>query len=90
MNKIKALLSTVASVALSPIRGQVNELASVKSSAIKNLNYDSMILNVEFTNGDKFYHTNVPKSTYQELLAAESKGSFYNARIRNRYSAFRR
>lgn len=90
MNKIKALLSTVAALALSPVRGQVNELASVKSSAIKNLDYGNMILDVEFTNGKRYYHTNVPKSTYQEFLAAESKGDFYNRRIRNRYSAFRR
>jgi hypothetical protein len=35
--------------------------------------------------GKKLVYSHVPKSVFEEFLKAESKGKFYNSRIRNSY-----
>lgn len=40
-------------------------------------------LDVEFRSGQSYRYFNVPASCYQELLAADSKGRYFNRRIRN-------
>jgi hypothetical protein len=42
-------------------------------------------LDVVFTSGDVYRYSNVPLCVYQDLLEADSKGTFFNARIRNRF-----
>lgn len=40
-------------------------------------------LRVGLSSGREYEYTGVPLDVYQELLAAESKGRYYNANIRN-------
>ena len=50
----------------------------VVSSNIKSIGYDSnsKILEVEFTNMSVYRYYEVPEDVYEELMAAESKGSY--------------
>jgi KTSC domain len=42
-------------------------------------------LDVVFTSGEIYHYSNVPLPLYQDLLAADSKGIFFNAHIRNHF-----
>ena len=42
-------------------------------------------LEVEFRSGQIYRYSDVPPQAYSELLAAPSKGGYYNFHIRNRY-----
>jgi hypothetical protein len=57
----------------------------VNSSAIRAVGYDGYILTVEFHNSGVYDHPGVPYEVYAELMAASSKGAFYNRHIRGRY-----
>lgn len=51
-------------------------------------NANRSILFLQFTSGAKIYeYPGVPQRIYDGLLAASSKGRFYNAYIRDQYSA---
>ena len=59
----------------------------VISSAIRAVDYDgkrSRLL-VVFRESGRYAYLNVPKGVYDAFLAAESKGSFFNEEIRDRY-----
>jgi hypothetical protein len=61
----------------------------VESSLIRSVGYDlaSSVLEVEFVEGGRVYeYYDVPLSVYSELMAAESKGSYFNDHIRDMYS----
>jgi hypothetical protein len=40
---------------------------------------------VKFRSGRRYAYARVPKSEYDAMRAAPSKGSFFNTRIRDRY-----
>lgn len=44
-----------------------------------------MILEIEFRSGATYRYSGVPSHVYERLMAAESKGRFINANIRDRY-----
>ena len=44
-----------------------------------------LLLDLEFRDGAIYRYSAVPAATYHDLLAAESKGSFFNQSIRNRF-----
>jgi hypothetical protein len=48
------------------------------------------ILEVGFKQGRRYSYFGVPETEYRALLAASSKGAYYNARIRDRYPYWRR
>lgn len=52
---------------------------------------NSSVLQVGLRTGRDYDYFDVPLDTYQDLLASESKGRFYNAHIRNdfRYQLIR-
>lgn len=54
------------------------ELHSVESSMIQAVGYeeDNQTLLVIFNSGKTYHYLEVPKETYEELLAADSKGSY--------------
>ena len=59
------------------------------STAIRGASYDpaTRVLGLLFTSGSKIYdYLNVPEHVYQGLLAASSKGTFFNIHIRDQYS----
>ena len=44
------------------------------------------LLQVKFVSGETYQYSAVPESVYLSLMAAESKGRFFNQYIRSRYS----
>lgn len=60
------------------------ELQHVESSNIEAIGYDTDTneLYVEFKNGSTYKYMGVPFETYQELMDAESHGTYLNANIK--------
>jgi hypothetical protein len=63
----------------------------VESATLSAVGYDSerRLLELEFDNTSVYQYFDVPAEVPAELLAAHSKGRFFNQRIRGRY-AYRR
>jgi hypothetical protein len=60
------------------------------SMASKNLDAvrytpETMTLEVRFHNGREYHYYDVPQAMYEALLAASSKGAFFNQSIRGSY-----
>ncbi len=68
---------------------EVLTLSSVALHAIA-YNAEQETLEVEFQNGRVYQYYRVPKMVFLDLLAADSKGRFFNRRIRDRYAFMRR
>jgi lysyl-tRNA synthetase class 2 len=62
-------------------------MIEVDSSAIARIEYDAIAhkLEVMFTTGRVYEYYRVPRSLYDEFIAAPSKGQFFNAYIRDRF-----
>jgi hypothetical protein len=62
--------------------------APVTSSTLSAVFYspDRLLLEIEFRSGDIYRYFDVPPRIYHDLLAAESKGRYFNANIRKRFS----
>jgi hypothetical protein len=61
----------------------------VDSSLLRSVGYDlaSSVLELEFVERHRLYHYfDVPLSVYSELMAAESKGTYFNEYIRDMYT----
>lgn len=60
------------------------EPVAVNSSLLASAAYDARasVLQLEFRNGAIYRYFAVPATTYEDLLAADSKGSFFNSQIR--------
>jgi hypothetical protein len=61
----------------------------VESSVIASIGYDekTRALDIEFRTGATWRYLDVPPEIYHALLAAESKGRFYNANLKHRFRA---
>lgn len=57
----------------------------VESSTISEIDYDGKNLYVTFVHGGRYAYIGVPASTFDELVAAESKGKFFHKNIRGAY-----
>jgi hypothetical protein len=57
------------------------------SSAIRSVGYRRGLLEVEVAGGDVYRYFDVPGDVFAELMRAESKGAFFNERIRDTYRA---
>ena len=57
------------------------------SSVIAMLGYDDerRVLEVTFRTGRVYQYLNVPPAVYVELLASDSKGKYFNQKIKPRY-----
>jgi len=58
---------------------------AVDSSQIKSIGYDegTQMLEVEFRySGSVYTYFDVPKSVYDEMMASESVGKFFNAKVK--------
>ncbi len=66
-------------------------MPTVDSDAIARVEYDSSArtLFVRFTSGDWYAYLDVPPLIFQRMLAAESKGRFFQDTVRDRYSFVR-
>lgn len=72
---------------------QANEIPTqpVESSVIAAVGYDakSQVLRVDFHAGTSYRYFEVPDEVFRKLLAADSKGKFFSASIRNRFRSER-
>jgi len=59
----------------------------LESSLLASALYDSprRLLKVEFRSGERYRFFDVPAACYRELLAAASKGTYFNRHIRNHF-----
>ena len=59
------------------------ELVTVESSMIHAVGYDDAAqeLEVVFNSGKTYRYTGVPRTVYEELLAADSKGQYMRANV---------
>ncbi len=60
----------------------------VDSSLIRSVGYDlaSSVLEVEFVAGPVYEYYDLPLSVYSELMAAGSKGTYFNEFIKDMYA----
>ncbi|MDB5058587.1 MAG: hypothetical protein JWO59_2059 [Chloroflexi bacterium] len=64
------------------------ERQPVTSSSIRSIGYDpaTSMLEIEFNNGHIYQYSGVPESQYRALLAASSRGAFFNTEIKDQYT----
>lgn len=67
------------------------DFISVISSDLSQVGYNEGAheLTIIFNSGGVYTYSNVPKSIYDSLLSAESKGKFFHANIKDKFT-FRR
>lgn len=60
---------------------------SVSSSNIHSIGYENetLTLEVEFHSSGLYQYSGVPKAVFQGLIAAQSKGSYFQNYVKNRY-----
>jgi len=56
---------------------------AVISQAIRSVGYRAGTLEIEFVHGDVYRYLGVPQLVYLQFMRAESKGAFFNERIRD-------
>lgn len=64
-------------------------MISVASSNLSAVGYDGSALYVRFINGETYKYPGVPKSLYDGLMSAGSKGHYFRVHIRTTYKGFR-
>jgi hypothetical protein len=59
----------------------------VDSSTFASVGYDTiaLLLELEFRSGEVYQYLGTPHSVHRELMAAQSKGRFFNQNIRDRF-----
>ena len=63
-----------------------NNRIPVDSTVIASVVYsDDAALDIDFTSGARYRYFAVPAQVFHEFLAADSKGVFFNRRIRSHY-----
>jgi hypothetical protein len=64
------------------------ERSPVISSVIRAIGYDSdsQTLEVEFNYGAVYQYSSVPQGEHEGMMNADSKGTYFNANIKGRYS----
>ena len=62
-------------------------LAAVESSTLATVAYDEarQLLQLEFCSGTVYQYFSVPSAVHQALIAAPSKGRYFNEAIRGRF-----
>lgn len=63
----------------------------VESSVLASAGYDAKlrVLELEFHSGAIYRYLDVPEDIFRSLIAAESKGQFFSASIRNKFRSER-
>lgn len=59
----------------------------VNSTTVVDIGYDASLMTLElgFKQGAVYQYFDVPDAVYQELMRADSKGTFFHANIKNNY-----
>jgi hypothetical protein len=65
-------------------------MISVNSSVIRAVDYDgdNSILYIKFNSGTTYKYYRVPEAIFRGLLNSQSKGTYFNQRIKDRFRAF--
>ena len=58
---------------------------AVLSSALKSVGYRRGVLEIQVASGEVYRYFDVPRGVFLELMRAESKGAFFNERIRDSF-----
>ena len=58
---------------------------TVESSNLATVGFSDGVLEIEFKHGGVYQYFNVPKTVYEGLMAAESKGKYFHQFIRDKY-----
>ena len=66
--------------------GDIMQMIPVASSNLAAVGYDQDIMVVSFRNGTAYEYSSVPKSVYEGLLSASSKGQYLHSFVKGRYS----
>jgi hypothetical protein len=68
--------------------GAAENMQDVQSSALRSVGYDagSQTLAITFVSGSTYEYSGVPRSVYEGLLSAPSKGSYFNTHVKGQYS----
>jgi hypothetical protein len=61
----------------------------LRSSTLAAAGWGQGVLELEFRSGSIYRYDGVPQGVFEALLAAPSRGRFFNRRIRGRYPAER-
>jgi hypothetical protein len=63
-------------------------LEAIQSSNLQAIGYDPrrLILAVQFNSGDIYHYASVPLETFAEFYGADSKGRYYAANIRGKFT----
>ena len=63
------------------------ERTQVTSTDIVSVGYDpdQELLEVEFVRGAVYQYSGVPKAVYDGIMAADSKGKYFHANVKNVY-----
>ncbi|MBR1164600.1 KTSC domain-containing protein [Bradyrhizobium elkanii] len=63
----------------------------VRSSTLVSVGYDEakQVLEIEFRRNSVYQYSGVPRPIYKQLMAASSKGSYFDRRIRNQFKTMR-
>jgi len=71
--------------------GDSMERQPVQSCNLKSVGYDNTLKNleIEFHSGLIYQYQNVPSQIYANLLSAQSTGTFFTDKIKNRYRSKR-
>ena len=58
------------------------------STAIRHVDYEAArrVLTVTFVTGRRYVYTEVPRQVFEAFVTAPSKGTFFNAEIRDAYA----
>jgi len=69
-------------------RGESMSMTPVESSMMRSVEYNAgaKTLDIAFSSGKTYRYFDVPASVYKGLLKAESKGQFFNERIKDEFS----
>ena len=64
------------------------ERKPVESSYLKSVGYDpaKQLLEVEYANGGVYEYSGVPEKVYADMMAAESVGKFFGAKVRSEFA----
>lgn len=60
------------------------EMMKVCSSAIKKIGYNNGVLAIKFYKGNVYLYPNVPEQLFKDFLNANSKGKFYNEKVKDK------
>lgn len=61
----------------------------LNSSFLESATYDSdtSVLTIKFKNGKEYPYADVPKEIYDDLITAESAGTFFSREIKSKFKA---